>query len=44
MHYFLRVNFTVYDTFSMVHANPSPYTLKFMLAGVRNNKTLQMRR
>ena len=44
---FLRVNVTFYDAVNMIHdvittAKPLPYTAKFILVGVRNNKTCQM--
>ena len=47
--HFLRVNVTFYDAVNMIHVvirtvNPFPYTAKFMLVGVRNNKTQQIRR
>ena len=39
----------VYDAVNMIHdvittVNPIPYTAKFMIIGVRNNKTQQIRR
>ena len=43
---FLRVNVTFYDAVNMIHvttAKPLPYTAKFILVGVRNNKTQQVR-
>ena len=47
--YFLRVNVTVYNAVNMIHdvittANPFTYPAKFILVGVRNNKTQQIRR
>ena len=47
--HFLRVNATFYDAVNMIDdvirtANPFPYTAKFMLVGVRNNRTQQIRR
>ena len=47
--HFLWVRVTFYDAVSMIHdvtrtANPFPYSAKFMLVGVRNNKTQQIRR
>ena len=47
--HFLRVNVTFYDAVNVNHdvittANPFPYTAKFMFAGVRKNKTQQIRR
>ena len=38
----------LYDAVKVVHdiittANPFPYTAKFMVVGVRNNKTQQIR-
>ena len=46
--HFLRVNVTFYDAVNMIHddietASSFPYTAKFMFAGVRNNKTEQVR-
>ena len=46
--YFLRVSVTLYDTVSVIHdvittANPFPYTAKIIFAGVRNDKTQQIR-
>ena len=46
--HFLRVNVTFNDAVSMTHdvirtANPIPYVAKFMVVGVRNNKTQQIR-
>ena len=46
--HFLRVNVTFYDAVNMIHdvnvttPNPFPYTAKFMIVGVRNNKTQQI--
>ena len=47
--HFLRVNVTVYDVFNVIHdvittADLIPYTAKFMIDGVRNNKTQKIRR
>ena len=47
--HFLRVNVAFYDAVSMIYdvittAIPFPYTAKFMLVGVRNNKTQQIKR
>ena len=47
--HFLRVNVMLYDAVSVIHdvittANPFPYTAKIIFAGVRNNKTQQIRR
>ena len=47
--HFLWVNITFYDAVNMIHdvigtANPFPYIAKFMLLGVRNVKTQQIRR
>ena len=47
--HFLWLNISHYDAFNMIYdviitANPFPYTAKFMLVGVRNNKTQQVRR
>ena len=47
--HFLRVNITFYDAVNVIYdvittANPIPYTAKFMLVGVRNNKTQQIGR
>ena len=47
--HFLRVKVTFYDAVSMIHdvittANPFLYIAKFILVGVRNNKTQQIRR
>ena len=47
MNAFLRVKFN--DVVNMVHyvirtANPFPYTAKFMIVGVKHNKTQQIRR
>ena len=49
MNPFLRVNVTFHNAVNMIHdanrtANPFPYTAKFMLVGLRNNKTQQIRR
>ena len=49
MMHFLRVNITFYDAVNIIYdvirtAYPSPYTAKFMLAGVRNTKTQQISR
>ena len=49
MNAFLRVNVTFYDVVNMVYgvirrANLFPYTAKFMLVGVRNDTTQQIRR
>ena len=46
--HFLRVNVMFYDAVNMIHdairtTNLFPYTVKFMLIGVRNNKTEQTR-
>ena len=43
--HFLRVNATFYDAVNVIHdvfttANQIPYTAKFMLVGIRNNKKL----
>ena len=45
----VRVNVTFHNVVHMIHglirtANPYPYTYKFILAGVKNNKTQQIRR
>ena len=45
----LRVNVTFYDAVNVIHdvittANPFPYTAKFMLVRVKNNKTKKIRR
>ena len=45
----LRVNVTFYDAVNIIHdvittPNPFPFTSKFILVGVRNNKTQQTRR
>ena len=45
---FLQVNIMFHDAVNMIHdiirtAYPSLYTAKFMLVGVRNNKTQQIR-
>ena len=42
--HFPRVSVTFYDAVSVIHdvittAKPFPYTAKFMVVGVRNNKT-----
>ena len=42
--HFLWVNVTFYDAVTVIHdvittLNPIPYTTKFMLVGVTNNKT-----
>ena len=47
--HFMLVNVTFYDAADMIHdvittANPFLYTAKFMLVGVRNNKTQELRR
>ena len=47
--HFLRVNVTFYDEVSVIHdviTTPSlfPNTTKFMLVGIRNEKTQQLRR
>ena len=47
--HFLRVKVTFYDVVNMIHdfirtANSVLYTAKFMLVGVRNNETQQIRR
>ena len=47
--YFLRVNVTFHDAVSMIQdairtAYPFPYTATFVVVGVRNNKTQQIRR
>ena len=46
--HFLRVNVTFNDAVNMIHdvistVNPFPDTAKFMLFGVRNNKTQQVK-
>ena len=46
--HFLRVNVMFYDGVNVTHdvittVNPIPYTAKFIFAGVRNNKTQQIR-
>ena len=45
--HFLRVNVTFYDAVNMIHdvitiANLFPYSAKFMVVGVRNNRTQQI--
>ena len=47
--HFLRVNVTFYDVVNKTHGvirtdNPFPYAAKFMVVGVRHNKTQQIRR
>ena len=47
--HFLLVNVTYYDAVNMIHdaiatANPVPCTAKFILVGIRNNKTQQIKR
>ena len=47
--HFLPVNVTFYDAVNMIHdvirlAYAFPYTVKFVIAGDRNNKTQQIRR
>ena len=47
--HFLRVNVMFYDAVNMIHedittANPFPYTVKFLFAFVRSNKTQRIRR
>ena len=47
--HFLWVNIMFNDTVKVIHdvittANPFPYNAKFMVVGVRNNKTQQIRR
>ena len=47
--HFLRVNVTFYDAVNMIHdvittAKPFLCTVKFMFAGVRNDKTQQTKR
>ena len=47
--HFLRENVTFYDAVSVIHdvitaVKPFPYTAKFMFVGVRNYKTLPIRR
>ena len=47
--HFLRVKVSLYDSVNMIHdvirtANPFPYTAKFMLVDVRNNKAQQIKR
>ena len=49
MNAFSEVNVTFYDAVNVIHdvittGNPFPNTAKFMFAGVRNNKTQQVRR
>ena len=44
--HFLRVNVAFYHAVNVIHdviktANLIPYTVKFMIVGVRNNKTQQ---
>ena len=45
--HFLQVNVTFYDAVNMIHdvittADPIPYNAKFMIDGVRNDKTQQI--
>ena len=47
--HFLQVNVTFYDATNIIYdvittPNPFPDTDEFMLVGVRNNKTQQIRR